>query len=174
MADQVVHIPVVETKRLVLREWRNEDLEGYAAMRQDPELSKFIGGPQEPADAWRTIAYLAGHWMLRGFGFWSVVEKASGTPVGYCGPYYPLGWPEPEIGWGTYPGWSGNGFATEAATASLEFAYRQLGWKTAISLIADDNEASKAVARKLGAVPDYKFEYRGFTSTVYRHRPPEL
>jgi RimJ/RimL family protein N-acetyltransferase len=167
-----MNIPVIETKRLVLREWRNEDLDGYAAMKQDAELSKFIGGVQERNDAWRTLAYVAGHWLLRGFGFWSVVEKASGKAVGYCGPYYPLGWPEPEIGWGIYPGFGGKGFATEAAKASLHFAYQQLKWTTAISLIADENAASKAVAQKLGATPDYKFDYRGYTSTVFRHLSP--
>lgn len=166
-------IPVVETPRLILREWRNEDLDAYAAFRGDAGLSQFIGGVQDRKDSWRSIAYLAGHWLLRGFGFWSVTEKSSGASVGYCGPYHPEGWPEQEIGWGTYPGHGGKGYATEAAHAALDYAYRKLGWTTAISLIDDRNEASRSVARKVGATPEYPFEYRGFACTAFRHLSPE-
>jgi RimJ/RimL family protein N-acetyltransferase len=166
-------VPVVETPRLILREWRNEDLDAYTSFRGDAGLSEFIGGVQDRNQSWRTIAYLAGHWLLRGFGFWSVIEKSSGSSVGYCGPYFPEGWPEREIGWGTYPGHGGKGYATEAASAALDYAYRRLGWTTAISLIDDRNEASKAVARKIGATPEYPFPYRGSACTVFRHLAPE-
>jgi RimJ/RimL family protein N-acetyltransferase len=63
--------------------------------------------------------------------------------------------------------------ATEAAGAALDFAYRKLKWATAISLVADENEASKALAHKLGAKPEFTTIYRDTPCTVFRHLSPE-
>jgi RimJ/RimL family protein N-acetyltransferase len=164
-------IPVLETERLILREWRNDDFEGYRAYRADPALMKFIGLADTHA-AWREMAYMAGHWLLRGFGNWSVVEKSSGKACGHCGPYYPMEWPEPEIGWGLYPGFGGKGYATEAATAALNYAYTNMGWTTAISLIASENAPSIALAKRLGAVSESTLIYRNTPCTIYRHLSP--
>ena len=166
-----MNIPTLETARLIMREWRESDFPAYAAFRADAEVCKHIG-VLERGDAWRAMAYCAGHWSLLGFGFWSMTLK-SGEPVGYCGPYFPKEWPEAEIGWGVYPGHHGKGYATEAALASLDFAYRKLGWTTAISLIADDNEPSKRVALRLGASPEGPYSYRNAHCTIYRHLNPE-
>jgi RimJ/RimL family protein N-acetyltransferase len=164
-------IPTLETKRLILREWRDDDFEDYEAYRADPVLMKFIGLADARA-AWREMTYMAGHWLMRGFGNWSIVEKSSGKACGHCGPYYPHGWPEPEIGWGLYPGFGGKGYATEAGTAALTFAYTQLNWKTAISLIASENAPSIAVATRLGAVAESTLVYREVPHIVYRHLSP--
>jgi RimJ/RimL family protein N-acetyltransferase len=164
-------IPVLETERLILREWRDADFEGYGAYRQDAECSKYIG-VVNANEAWRAMAYMAGHWQLRGYGNWSVVEKTSGKPCGHCGPYNPMGWPEPEIGWGLYPGFWGKGYATEMATAALKFAYTKLGWKTAISFIADENAGSIALAKRLGAIAESTKIYRDIPCTIYRHLSP--
>jgi RimJ/RimL family protein N-acetyltransferase len=164
-------IPTLETERLILREWRDEDFEGYKAYRADPICSKFIGVFDERS-AWREMTYMAGHWLMRGFGNWSVVEKSSGKACGHCGPYYPHGWPEPEIGWGLYPGYWGKGYATEAATAALTYAYTKMNWKTAISLIASENAPSIALATRLGAVAESTMVYRDTPCTIYRHLTP--
>jgi RimJ/RimL family protein N-acetyltransferase len=165
-------IPVVETERLILREWRESDFEAYAAFRADAEACKHIGVLAR-SDAWRAMAYCSGHWNLLGYGFWSLERKDSREPVGYCGPYFPKEWPEPEIGWGIYGSHQGHGYATEAARASLRFAYETLGWTTAISLIANENSPSIAVALRLGATPEGAYEYREANCTIYRHLSPE-
>jgi RimJ/RimL family protein N-acetyltransferase len=164
-------IPVITTERLVMREWRESDFEAYAAFRADAEVCRHIGVLSRP-DAWRAMAYMAGHWNLLGFGFWCLESKSDGESIGYCGPYFPKEWPEAEIGWGIYRQHQGLGYATEAARASLAFAYRELGWRTAISLVANSNHASAAVAKRLGAKPDGTHEYRGDECTIYRHLPP--
>ncbi|MDE2473422.1 MAG: GNAT family N-acetyltransferase [Alphaproteobacteria bacterium] len=61
-------IPRIETPRLVMRGWREDDLDSYAAMVADPEVTRFIGGVMTRADAWRRIAAMLGHWTLRGCG----------------------------------------------------------------------------------------------------------
>ena len=152
-------IPTVETERLILREWRELDYAAFARFKADPMAAKF-GGQMNSHEAWRAMLYYIGHWHVRGFGFWSVALKSTGEPIGYCGPYFPIEWPEPEIGWGIYMEHQRKGYAYESACAALAYVYGSLGWKSAISLIADDNQPSKALATKMGAKPDYAFELR--------------
>lgn len=113
-----------------------------------------------------------GHWQLRGFGFFVVEDRATGEMAGYCGAQHPLDKPEPELGWGIFHPFQGRGYATEAMQAALGFASNQLGWNTAISLIADDNLASLAVARKLGASLERHADVGGARYGVYRHVIP--
>jgi ribosomal-protein-alanine N-acetyltransferase len=167
----VVKIPTLETKRLILREWRESDFPAYAEFRNDPVVAKY-NGPVSPGEAWRTALYNIGHWQVRGFGQFQIELKANQQPIGTCGPYYPLEWPEPEIAWNVYADYRRQGFASEAARAALEFAYSTLGWPTAISVIADDNVASFGVAKKLGASPEKSITIKGIGCTLFRHLSP--
>ena len=166
-----VAIPTLETGRLILRGWRETDIDGFAALYAEPD-SRFIGGPISREDAWRKMAAIIGHWSLRGYGAFAVDEKQTGTFVGYCGPWYPLGFPEPEIGWGLLPATRGKGYATEAARCTLKFAFEKLRWSTAISLIAPDNKSSLRVAERLGSYLDGSTEIRGLKCGIYRHPAP--
>ncbi|MFO1122861.1 MAG: GNAT family N-acetyltransferase [Hyphomicrobiales bacterium] len=163
---------MIETKRLRMREWRESDLDAFAAFRADAETCRHIGALSRD-EAWRTMAYFAGHWSLLGFGLWSLELRSTGSHIGYTGLYFPKEWPEPEVGWGVYREHQGHGYATEAAAASLAYAYGQLGWATAISLIAAENLKSIAVASRLGARPETPFNCRGQICTIYRHLNPE-
>src|SRR5205085_3598209 len=60
--------PRLETARVVLREWREDDFSAYAEMAADPEVARFVGGVLDAPDAWRQMALWAGHWALRGYG----------------------------------------------------------------------------------------------------------
>jgi RimJ/RimL family protein N-acetyltransferase len=170
-----MEIPTLQTNRLILRGWREADLDRYCMLRGDAEASQFIGGVMSRDETWRNIATLLGHWMLRGFGVFALEEKATGQFVGYCGPWFPHGFPEREIGWALLPSAQGKGFATEAARRARSFAYEQLGWTTAISLIVSENVNSRRVAQRLGATLDGTAEFRGKTCDVWRHpQPAEL
>lgn len=114
------------------------------------------------------MLYSIGHWQLRGFGFFVVEDRATGGMAGYSGAQLPLDRPEPEIGWGIFGQFQGNGSAAEATRATLNFVFDKLGWKTAISLIADDNLASQAVARKPGAALEQRINSRGIPCGVFR------
>jgi len=143
--------PTLETDRLLLRPPCIEDFEAWAALLGDPVAARFIGGVQSRAAAWRNLALMTGAWSLQGFSNFSVLEKSTGRWVGRAGPWHPEGWPGAEIGWAFDRSVWRRGYATEAATRSLEWAFEALGWTDAIHAIDPANEASIAVARRLGA-----------------------
>jgi RimJ/RimL family protein N-acetyltransferase len=169
-----ITIPVLETERLRMRPWRDEDIGPYAQFYADESTARFVGGVCGRADAWRRLATFAGHWALRGYGPWALEEKATGRLVGYSGLWNPEGWPEPEVMWGLVASAHGKGYATEAARRARDFAYRELGWRTVISSIAPDNMASQRVAQRLGASLVGSAELRGYRVGIYRHPGPSL
>lgn len=145
-------VPELRTERLLLRGWSDGDLDGLASIYADVETVRWVGSPdgKNREETWRHMAYLVGHWALRGFGLWAVEELDSGALVGQIGLLFPEGWPGLEVGWVVArPHW-GKGYAPEAARASMRWARDELGATHLISLIADDNERSARVAEKLG------------------------
>ncbi len=158
----------LETERLLLRMWREEDFEAYAQMCADPEVMRFLGGkPFTRAEAWRHMAFLVGHWQLRGYGHWAVEEKASGRVIGRLGVQDPEGWPGFEIGWALARASWGRGYATEGARRALEYAFTELGREHVISLIHPDNCASIKVAGRLGEQVEGRAEVFGIDVQVY-------
>jgi RimJ/RimL family protein N-acetyltransferase len=141
----------LETPRLLLRPTKREDFAAWAAFMADPESARFIGGVQTRPVAWRGFLTMAGAWAIQGFSMFSVIEKASGRWVGRVGPWYPEGWPGTEVGWGIARDRCGLGYATEAATAAIDWVFAELGWTDVIHTIDVANLASNAVARKLGS-----------------------
>ena len=141
--------PILETERLILRCPQEADLDAYAEMMADPEATRFLGGVVTRPEAWRSIAGMAGSWVIKGYGMFSVLEKASGRWIGRIGPLSPEGWPGTEVGWGlTRSAW-GRGYATEAAEACIDFAFAKLGWDEVIHTINPDNAPSQALARRV-------------------------
>jgi RimJ/RimL family protein N-acetyltransferase len=143
----------IETPRLLLRSIDPaRDFDGWARLMADEQAVRFIGGKvMDRALAWRNMAAVIGHWQLRGFGFLSVEDKATGEWLGRVGPWYPEGWPAPEIGWAIRRDDWGKGYATEAGRASIGYAFEVLGWSEVIHVILPGNERSIAVAEKLGS-----------------------
>ena len=107
------------------------------------------------------MAYFVGHTAIARIRPFAIEEKATGACIGWCGPYYPEGWPDREIGYALASAARGKGYATEAARRALAYAYRDLRWSTAISFIALENSASIAVAERLGAKLESAQIYRG-------------
>jgi RimJ/RimL family protein N-acetyltransferase len=147
-----VKVPELQTERLLMRGFREEDLDEWAAICADAEVTKWVGDENglSREDAWRRMAYVVGHWELRGFGNWALVERASGRLVGRAGLLQPENWPGLEVGWLVGREHWGRGFAPEAGRASMEWARDSLGADHIISLIEDANERSARVAEKLG------------------------
>lgn len=143
--------PVLETERLLLRPPEERDLDAWAAFVADPEASRFLGGVKSRAEAWRGMAAIVGCWTLRGCGFFSVIDKASGRWAGRVGPWFPEGWPGREVAWGIAPEFQRRGYGFEAASAATDFAFDSLGWLEVVHCIDPSNAASIALALKLGS-----------------------
>lgn len=165
--------PRLETERMVLRQWREDDFEPFCVFYEKDPFSWYMGGLLSRDDAWRRMAMLSGHWSLRGYGFYAAEEKSSGLLAGFVGPWLPEGWPEREIGWATFAPFRGRGYAVEAAQAVRAHLYRDLKWPTLISIIHPINIGSQSVARRLGCVFEKMMAHRGADVQIYRHPAPQ-
>lgn len=143
--------PTLETARLILRPTAAEDFDGFAALMGDAETARFLGGAQPRSTAWRSMCTMAGAWVTRGHAMFSVIEKDTGRWVGRLGPWTPEGWPGTEVGWGLLRETWGKGYATEGATAAIDWAFDHLGWTEVIHCIDPDNVPSQKVAERLGS-----------------------
>jgi len=144
---------VVHTARLLLRPPTLADLDPYVEIHEDPEVLPHLtrGGTLAGRVAgWRVLALLIGHWALRGYGQWTVIERVSGEVVGRVGLWHPEGWPGIEVSWVIRRSCWGHGYASEAAEAALAFGFEHLGAEELISLIRPGNTRSRRVAENLG------------------------
>ena len=158
----------LETERLVLRLFRESDLDAYAEMWGDAEVMKYLGGATlSRMEAWRNMATVVGHWHLRGFGLWAVEERDSGQLVGRVGCWRPEGWPGLELAWTLRRQFWGKGYATEAASAALDVAFSHLAQPHVISMIHCENEPSIRVAKRLGMRLEGSAELLGHPVVVY-------
>lgn len=145
--------PTLDTERLVLRGWRPEDFEPYAAMLADAETARFItaaGRALDETEAWNETVWLIGHWQMLGCGMFVVEERSTGAFLGRVGPLRPPSWPDFEIAWSLAPGARGHGYATEAARAAIGWSFATFPLDRIVSVIDPRNEASRKVAERLG------------------------
>lgn len=166
---------MIETDRLRLRMFREDDLDAYAEICADPDIQRYLGEGRPLArwEAWRQMAMIVGHWQLRGYGPWAVEERATGRLLGRIGFFNPEGWPGFELGWVLAKWGQGRGYATEGASAALKFAFSELKSDKVISLIQPANEPSIKVALRLGEKLEGRSEVLGKDVLVYGIRRPE-
>lgn len=166
-----LEIPTIDTQRLRLRAFTEADFPAYRALVADPDVMRYLGDgrPLNEIDAWRQLATILGHWMMRGFGLWAVDERDSGRFVGRVGLLEPSGWPGFEVAYTIAPSCWGRGYAREAAGAALRHARDVLGRTDIISIIRPDNIASVRVATALGATRSHSIEFFGAPSDIYRY-----
>jgi len=161
-------IPALETERLILRQPQERDLEGLIAF-WGSERSQFIGGPLSRLDTWRKLTSMIGQWVIKGYGFYMLEEKTTGTVVGGTGIVEAEGWSEPELGWNLYETAEGKGYAFEAAQKVREHAATTWGITAPISHIDADNTRSIALAERLGARFERDGDISGHPVRIYRH-----
>jgi RimJ/RimL family protein N-acetyltransferase len=179
----MISIPTLATQRLTLRGFTAADLDALAPIYADPEVSRYIGDgtPADRAATWRALAGMLGHWQLRGYGMWALIEQATGRLIGRAGLYNPEGWPGLEAGWLLARDRWGHGFATEAGHAVLAYAFTHVSADHLISLIHPANTASIRVAERLGERLERELDLKGPragpqgpTGPRLRHQPPAL
>ena len=157
--------PMIETKRLILRTWRETDIAPNTAMLSDPDTARYITADHKPItselNGWRNAAIMSGHWALHGYGMFVVEEKASGKYVGRVGPWHPPTWPGFEVGWGIASAFRGKGYAVEATRAAIDWVFDSLAVDRIIHCIDPANTASQRVARRLNARIEGEIELFG-------------
>lgn len=154
---------VLTTERLLLRTWRADDLEPFAALNADPEVVEFLGGAVVPrAESDAIAAYADGLWEKERLGLLAVERRSDGAFLGFCGLHRLLDWypDDVEIAWRLAREHWGHGYATEAARAWLDHGFGTLGLDRVISTTDRDppNVRSIAVMRRLGMVWDHDVE----------------
>ena len=143
---------LIETQRLRLRPWRDDDRDSFALLSGDPVVMQDLGGPLDRGASDKKLDRYIKAYENNGYGR-LLVETFDGEFVGYCGVMpvrdnHPLG-PHEEIGWRLCRRAWGNGFATEAARAALIDVFRRPKLKEVLAYTAPDNLRSRAVMTRL-------------------------
>ena len=146
------------TNRLLLRRWRPEDLEPFAALNADPRVVEFLPGPLTRQESDGRAARIEAHFAEHGFGVWAVEVPGVVSFAGFVGlsiPRFQAHFtPCVEIGWRLAAEHWGRGYATEGAKATLAFGYDHLNLDEIVSFTVPDNVRSRRVMEKIGMTHD--------------------
>jgi RimJ/RimL family protein N-acetyltransferase len=152
--------PPVElrTDRLLLRQWREDDRDPFAALNADPRVMEFFPAPLDRAGSDAMLDRLRADVAARGWGLWAVEVVDGGALAGFVG-LAPVGddlppAPGVEVGWRLAHEHWGRGYAAEAATEVLRFAFEDLGLPEVVSFTTVGNARSRRVMQKIGLVHD--------------------
>jgi RimJ/RimL family protein N-acetyltransferase len=172
-------VPVLETERLILREFRRSDLDAHAATLGDAEVMRHIGGEAlSREDSWRRLATAVGLWSLTGMGAWVVERRSDGRYLGHIGFFQferdvrPSITGEPEMGWIFDRAAHGQGYATEAGRAALRWADEVLKPDSIPAIIDLENEPSMRLAERLGFIRRADAIYRDHSIAMFRRDCP--
>ncbi|CAN3979014.1 GNAT family N-acetyltransferase [Kitasatospora purpeofusca] len=147
----------LHTDRLLIRRWRESDLEPWAAMNADPEVRQHLGEPLSRERSDESVARFEADFDRRGYGWWAVEVRETGEFIGFAGldevdeevPFTGV-----EIGWRLARSAWGLGYATEAARAVLAFGFDTLEVPEILAVTTATNLRSQAVMTRLGMTRD--------------------
>jgi ribosomal-protein-alanine N-acetyltransferase len=149
---------VIRTERLVLRAWRDEDLEPFAALNAHPEVMRFFPARLARAESDALAARIRREMADQGFGLWAVESPGEAPFLGFVGlsrPAFDAAFtPCVEIGWRLAWRFWGKGYASEGARAALAHGFGELGLREVVSFTTAANAASRRVMEKLGMTRD--------------------
>lgn len=155
--------PELETRRLILRRWRKDDLLPLAALNGDPEVMEFLPTTLDQSESARLMARFEYLFKDHGYGVWAVEVAWAKAVIGFCG-LAPVEFdasftPAVEVGWRLARKHWGNGYATESARATLEFAFTEAELDEVVSFTVVDNERSWKVMESIGMTRDGEFDH---------------
>jgi ribosomal-protein-alanine N-acetyltransferase len=148
----------LQTERLVLRRWSEDDRDGFAALNADPVVMEHFPEPLTRERSDLMLDTIDSALEANGFGIWAVEELRSGALIGFAGlakvaflaPFTPA----VEVGWRLTPSAWGRGFATEAATAALDHGFATIRLPAVVSFATSTNRRSIAVMERLSMTHD--------------------
>lgn len=149
---------VIETPRLILRAYRDEDRAAIAEMNGHPDVGGWLGGVRDRAESDAFIDRANAAIAANGFGFFCAERRADGRPIGSIGvlimdDQMPTAGAV-ELGWRLHPEAHGAGLATEGAAACRDWAFANLEVDEVVAITAATNLRSQAVMRRIGMAPD--------------------
>lgn len=144
----------LETERLRLRRWQADDLDAFAALNADPRVMEQFPAPLSRAESEFVLEQIEHGFERHGFGIWALETLADDRFIGLAGlsavPFTAEFTPAVEVGWRLLPSAWGRGYATEAATASLDYGFGPGGLEAIVSFASASNTRSIAVMERLG------------------------
>ncbi|RYV02093.1 N-acetyltransferase [Shewanella sp. OPT22] len=162
---------IIETERLIIREFNEQDIDALFEMNRDPQILTYI--PTEPfqsreqaEDLFNTV--VLENYARYGYGRWAVYHKQDKKVIGFCGPKFIEELNEIEIGYRYFSEYWGKGIASEATNAILPLLPKY-GIEEVIALILEGNVGSESVAKKSGLTLREKTMFMGHSVSVY-HR----
>lgn len=142
------------TSRLKLREWRDEDLEPFAALNADPSVMEFLPALLSRAESDAMAERIRGHFAEHRFGLWAAELREESKFIGFIGlnvPKFEAHFtPCVEVGWRLAAEYWGRGYAPEGARAALEYGFRELGLEEIVAITVPHNLKSRRVMEKIG------------------------
>lgn len=152
---------MIETERLVLRGWRDADVAPFHAMGNDAEVMRYLGPPLTLADAQAARERMGAVLGKSGYCFWAVERQADGAFIGFCGlqPGYGFLDGATEIGWRLRRDAWGQGYAGEAAQASLTWGWANLDVPTITAITVPANTRSWGLMERLGMTRDHDADF---------------
>lgn len=155
--------PTLETERMILRDWVDDDLEPFAAINADPAVMRHFSVVLDRAGSDELVRKIKTHCQSFGFGLFAMERRNDGALLGFTGlaavPFTAHFTPAMEIGWRLGSQYWGRGYATEAATEVVRFAFEDAALGDLVSMAVPANEPSIAVMQRIGmrhdAVDDF-------------------
>ncbi len=160
---------ILETERLFLRKFALQDVDALAAVVGDPVTMEFYPAPLDRQGTADWISRNVQRYQRDGHGLWAMVLRDSGALIGDCGCVVQEveSKNEIEVGYHVRRDLWGNGYATEAARACMEYAFTKLGATRVISMIRPENRSSRRVAEKNGMVREKTIFWRDYDHCIY-------
>ncbi|MCR9191081.1 MAG: GNAT family N-acetyltransferase [Gammaproteobacteria bacterium] len=154
---------ILETDRLILRTWKEEDAAAYFKINQDPKVIACLCGSLKMAEVNAFIVKMNHQQEERGYTLWATELKANGEMMGFIGLNY-TDWPAHftpavEVGWRLGSQYWGQGYATEGAKASLAHGFTNCGLEEVVSLTVPANVRSIRVMEKIGLARDMNGDF---------------
>ncbi len=153
----------LETERLILRDWKDEDIAPFARMNADPIVMEYFPRRLDEKATARLVGRFQDHFEKHGYGPYAIELKKTGEFIGFVGlhdvEFQAAFTPATEIAWRLDYGHWGQGYATEAARAVLDLAFNQLSLKEIVAFAVYDNEAAIHIMEKLGMKRDPKGDF---------------
>ena len=165
---------VVETERLLIRKWNDDDAAAVAHIYLKPEVMEYIpGGVWSPDRTARTVARMRELDSEHGYGFYPIVVKSLGTIVGHCGLGRLEQTPEIEVAYILDSPYWGQGYASEAARAMIAYGFSKLNIPRIVAVAFPQNVRSIRVMRSVGMTPVGLAQHFGATLVKYQLKKDE-